>query len=372
MRLMILTNVAVAALAALCFQVGAQDSGPRLDQKKASPAAESNQAATSQKRNVTPERAERPAAEPMNSSVAQPEMKGRGAAKQGMKSATGPAEKAMPGEAAKKRNAGEGSMHKASAGKQPATAQGKTGEQGRRATNATEGTGIEAETKTAPRSNDRRRATEGGHHVTSSQGEVQTPRKSMGHDMTGGRSATAGSGNEQTSAKSIKLNERQPRCAAPCAASPSSIDFSLSTGTVVTSYAPIRPLPERIVEIVPQYRGYDFVMVRDEIVIIEPRTRRIVTILQGEGRSAVYAPRGRLRLTSEQQQVIRRDLAREGSAIHTQVRLGDRVPADFSLLPMPATVLSDVPIVGPYLYFVTDDDVVLVAPDTREVVELIP
>jgi hypothetical protein len=48
MRLMILTNVAVAALAALCFQVGAQDSGPRLDQKKASPAAESNQAATSQ------------------------------------------------------------------------------------------------------------------------------------------------------------------------------------------------------------------------------------------------------------------------------------------------------------------------------------
>ena len=80
MRLMFLTNVAVAALAALCFQVGAQDSGPRLDQKKASPAAESNQAATSQKRNVTPERAERPAAEPMNSSVAQPEMKGRGGA----------------------------------------------------------------------------------------------------------------------------------------------------------------------------------------------------------------------------------------------------------------------------------------------------
>jgi hypothetical protein len=101
---------------------------------------------------------------------------------------------------------------------------------------------------------------------------------------------------------------------------------------------------EGIVEIVTQCRGYGFVMVCDEIVIIEPRTRRIVTILQGEGRSAVYAPRGRLRLTSEQQQVIRRDLAREGSAIHTQVRLGDRVPADFSLLPMPATVLSDVPL----------------------------
>jgi hypothetical protein len=39
---------------------------------------------------------------------------------------------------------------------------------------------------------------------------------------------------------------------------------------------------------------------------------------------------------------------------------------------MPAAILSDVPIIGPYLYFVSDEDVVLVAPDTREVVELIP
>jgi hypothetical protein len=95
------------------------------------------------------------------------------------------------------------------------------------------------------------------------------------------------------------------------------------------------------------------------------------TVLEGEGRSAVNAPRGRLRLTSEQQQVIRRDLAPEGSAIHTQVQLGERVPADISLLPTSTAALSDVPIVGGYLYFVTDEDVVLVAPDTREVVELI-
>jgi hypothetical protein len=91
---MFLTNVAVAAFAAPCFQVGAQDSGPKLDQKKQSPAAESNQSATSQKKNATPERAGRSAAEPMNSSVARPEMKSRGAAKQEMNSATGPAEKA--------------------------------------------------------------------------------------------------------------------------------------------------------------------------------------------------------------------------------------------------------------------------------------
>jgi hypothetical protein len=71
--------------------------------------------------------------------------------------------------------------------------------------------------------------------VTSSRGEVQTPRKSMGHDMTGGRSATAGSGNEQTSAKSIKLNERQPRCAAPCAASRGEFGTSIWIGERIAS-----------------------------------------------------------------------------------------------------------------------------------------
>jgi len=89
-------------------------------------------------------------------------------------------------------------------------------------------------------------------------------------------------------------------------------------------------------------------------------------------RHRVAGGSGRLRLTGEQRQVIRRDLALEGSAIHTQVQLDERVPADISLLPMPRRGPSDVPIVGGYLYFVTDEDVVLVAPDTREVVELVP
>ena len=53
------------------------------------------------------------------------------------------------------------------------------------------------------------------------------------------------------------------------------VDFSVRTGTIVPEHVSIRPLPDRIVEIVPQYRGYDFAMVRHDIVIIEPQTRRI-------------------------------------------------------------------------------------------------
>ena len=33
--------------------------------------------------------------------------------------------------------------------------------------------------------------------------------------------------------------------------------------------------------IYPEWRGYEFILVRDQIVVIDPRTREIVDILEG-------------------------------------------------------------------------------------------
>jgi Protein of unknown function (DUF1236) len=139
----------------------------------------------------------------------------------------------------------------------------------------------------------------------------------------------------------------------------------------VPRHVPIRPLPERTVEIVPQYRGYDFVVVQQEIIIIEPRTRRIMTVLHREGRSAVNAPRERLHLTGEQRKFVRRDLVSEGSPVNMEVRLGERVPENVTLTDVPSGITAEVPALRQYSYFVTDVDVVLVEPDTREIVEII-
>ena len=38
-------------------------------------------------------------------------------------------------------------------------------------------------------------------------------------------------------------------------------------------------LPEEIVRIVPQYLGFDYFLVEDEIVIVDPRTLEIVAII---------------------------------------------------------------------------------------------
>ena len=46
------------------------------------------------------------------------------------------------------------------------------------------------------------------------------------------------------------------------------VNVSISVGTRLPRTVEIRPLPAAIIEIVPQYRGYYYVIVRDEIVIV--------------------------------------------------------------------------------------------------------
>ena len=57
------------------------------------------------------------------------------------------------------------------------------------------------------------------------------------------------------------------------------VDFSLSVGVRVPRTVHVVVLPEEVVRIVPEYRGYKYIIVRDEIVILDPDTLEIVAIL---------------------------------------------------------------------------------------------
>jgi len=57
------------------------------------------------------------------------------------------------------------------------------------------------------------------------------------------------------------------------------VDFSLSVGTRVPRTVHVVVLPDEIVRIVPEYRGFKYIIVRDEIVILDPDTLEIVAIL---------------------------------------------------------------------------------------------
>jgi hypothetical protein len=57
------------------------------------------------------------------------------------------------------------------------------------------------------------------------------------------------------------------------------VDFDVRVGTRIPRTVHFTALPEEIVRIVPEYRGFDYVLVRDEILIIDPDTLEIVAII---------------------------------------------------------------------------------------------
>jgi Protein of unknown function (DUF1236) len=57
------------------------------------------------------------------------------------------------------------------------------------------------------------------------------------------------------------------------------VDFAISVGTRVPREIGFRPLPVEIVTIYPEWRGYEFFLVRDQIVVVDPRTLEIVDVL---------------------------------------------------------------------------------------------
>ena len=57
------------------------------------------------------------------------------------------------------------------------------------------------------------------------------------------------------------------------------VNFSISVGTRVPRDVSFHPLPAEIVTIYPDWRGYEFVLVRDQILVIDPQSFEIVAVL---------------------------------------------------------------------------------------------
>ncbi len=60
-----------------------------------------------------------------------------------------------------------------------------------------------------------------------------------------------------------------------------SVNFNVSVGAVVPSTVRFHPLPPRIVEIYPEWRGYEVILVKGRYVIVRPQTHEIVYIIEG-------------------------------------------------------------------------------------------
>lgn len=160
------------------------------------------------------------------------------------------------------------------------------------------------------------------------------------------------------------------------------VNFSLSVGTAVPRDVRLQPLPAEVVEIVPQYRGYNFVLVKDEIVIVEPSSYKIVAVLPYSGRSTAAAParteQRTTTFTDRDREVIRkhakaRPVERErqttGSTVRTEIRRGERVPEGVEIDAFPDEVYREAPSLREYRYIHRDSRTYIVEPQERRVIE---
>jgi hypothetical protein len=61
------------------------------------------------------------------------------------------------------------------------------------------------------------------------------------------------------------------------------VNVDVSVGAALPAQVVVNPLPITIVDLVPEFRGYDYFVMGDEIVIVDPVTRRVVEIIEDVG-----------------------------------------------------------------------------------------
>jgi uncharacterized protein DUF1236 len=96
-----------------------------------------------------------------------------------------------------------------------------------------------------------------------------------GKASTTGQGAAAGAANLSTEQRTkITTIIKQQK------AEPARLNVRVSVGTRVPDSVHFYPLPAEVFVVYPEWRGYDYILVADQILVIDPRTHQIVAILE--------------------------------------------------------------------------------------------
>jgi hypothetical protein len=150
------------------------------------------------------------------------------------------------------------------------------------------------------------------------------------------------------------------------------VNFDIRVGASVPRSTTLHVLPPDVVEIVPEYRGYRYVYVQDEIVIIHPTNYTVVAVIGGDSRVGARSG-GRITLASDDRVFIRKhvDLGARVRLGIGSLSIGMDLPDTVELRPLPDVIVQRNPDLRGHRYFVYEDDIVIVEPQSREVVLII-
>jgi peptidoglycan hydrolase-like protein with peptidoglycan-binding domain len=157
---------------------------------------------------------------------------------------------------------------------------------------------------------------------TPQQGQAQQGQAQQGTQGAGG-SVTLNSQQRTRIQQTVLASRNVPRV--------NNVNFALSVGTAVPSSVRIVDVPSALIEINPQWRGHQYFVVRDEIIIVDRSRKIVATVPVGSSGGAALHSRGgaasvaEVNLTEEQIRQIQIVLNEKGFNIgRPDGRLGPR------------------------------------------------
>ncbi|MEA2952490.1 MAG: hypothetical protein QOJ96_2010 [Alphaproteobacteria bacterium] len=162
---------------------------------------------------------------------------------------------------------------------------------------------------------------------------------------------------------------------------PANVNFSINQGVAVPSSVALHPVPSTVLQLAPQYRGYSYFATSDRIVIVEPSKKTVVAVIPtgGNARAQSTAPAAKsVQFTQQQRDLIRKRTVTSqktatttGSASRSRINVREQVPDTVTLEEFSEDVVREVPTAKSYRYYRQDNDVVVVDPGERRVIEVI-
>ena len=129
-------------------------------------------------------------------------------------------------------------------------------------------------------------------------------------------------------------------------------------------------IPAGIISFFPYYRDYRYVVVDDEICIVDPRTYEIVDVIDQEYYGGGSKPEvAGFFLTEDQIALVRDSIPRDFPQADVRLRLalGAELPHDVELYEFPTLLLDRIPKLRDYRFLVVEDQIVIVDPRERSI-----
>jgi hypothetical protein len=214
--------------------------------------------------------------------------------------------------------------------------------------------------------------------ATSAQQPAQNAQAPAQQNSRAAQGSSAAPAAQQTAANDPQLQVKISEALGPNI-KPVDVSFSITQGAAVPASVSVRPLPDKVLTIAPQYKGYSYFATKEKIVIVEPSKHTVVAVLPMATSSRAAAPastKQTVKFSKEQQDVIRKRVvttkkpSTTGSS-STRLSVEQRVPDSVQLEEFSDEVVREVPTVKSYRYYRQDDGLAVIDPGERRVIEII-